>query len=160
MFFSKEVATMVFKPGDVVCLWGVKHEGGQIIIHKEILVTVMEVKTGVEGLPKTYQSLRGMTEDGRYFEKHWRYWPGVEIKLHERHHWSESSDGDSGKWVPQEAVNVYNLAPKNRVKIVDLLGREIKPKSAAYCKEHDRYSFAGEKCLYCPIDTKPKTKPE
>lgn len=154
-----EVIVLVFKPGDKVCLWEVKSEllEGRITILKEVVVTIMETKTGVEGLPKNYQSLRAMTEDGQYYDKHWRYWPGTVVKLNEKHHWSGCLSGGSegGKWIPQESVSVYNNAPKDRVKIVDISGKPIFPKEAKFCQQHGVYYYPDDDThIICNKDKK------
>ena len=150
---------MNFKVGDKVCLWA-KHtseSGSNIIISEEVIVTITGTKD-FPGMPKNFKGFQATDEKWGWYDKHWHVWPGIEVKRSINYIWSEHTDisvKPHKKWVPYEAVSVYNLRPKE-AKILDLSGNEIKPKEAIYCKKHDQYSLVGDTCLYCSIDAKTK----
>jgi len=126
------------------------------------MVTITETKTGVPGefsrKPVSSQSLRGIGDDGKVYEKHWQYWPESQTHCF-TDTWSIRDDGAGEEyfWNPREAVYVYDFVSRHfkktgiRAMIVGLpSGMEMKPKGEiTYCVEHDRYWHQGTECLFC-----------
>lgn len=164
-------AHMSYKIGQKVCLWQVMLGANfwpldnqrKIQILKEVIVTITETKTGVRGewsdKSVSSQSLRGIGDDGKTYEKHWDSWP--ESQTHDfADQWSmrDEDAGDGRKfWIPMEAVRVYNDVTRenrriaqNKLALVSMDDTAIKPKGdIAYCETHDRYEHEGVQCFYC-----------
>lgn len=152
----------MYQVNQKVCLWQTNIVPGsnQITVVKEVIVTITEIKTGVpgeySGKPVSHQSLRGVGDDGKTYEKHWDQWPESQTNDF-LSSWTHRDDGVSingnNSWTPYEAVHGYNIVSrvsKKRVKLIDLTGVEIKPKGdVVYCEKHDCYNHAGVDCIYC-----------
>lgn len=152
---------MPYEISKKVCLWRIKVIDGRITVIKEVIVTITEIKTGVpgefSGEPVSSQSLRGIGDDGKTYEKHWESSPESQI-YDFIGQWSLRDDGEGGYrfWIPREAIHFYNefSLRKNPTmfRIVDRSGAPVTPKNfGSYCEEHDQYSYS-EKCLPCLID--------
>ncbi|MBI3074717.1 MAG: hypothetical protein HYY92_00690 [Parcubacteria group bacterium] len=163
---------MAFTIGQKVCLWqielGIERRRGkdfdELRILKEVIVTVTEIKTGVLGewtrKPVSSQSLRGIGDDGKTYEKHWGSWPESQTNDF-LGQWSMRDDGDGGEsqrfWIPGEAVDVYNAVSREnrriaRIKLalVNTASEAVKPKGdIIYCEAHDHYEHAGTPCFHC-----------
>lgn len=136
----------------------------KILILKEVIVTITETKTGVHGEwsdePVSSQSLRGISDDNKTYEKHWDLWPESQTNDFVDQ-WSMRDDGagdDSLQfWSPMEAVRVYNsVSRENRrtartkFALTNMGGAAMKPKGdVVYCEAHDRYEHEGVQCFYC-----------
>ncbi|MDO8523346.1 MAG: hypothetical protein Q7S12_03640 [bacterium] len=161
---------MSYLVGQKVCLWRVQGEKlldsvflnpTKLHVLKEVIVTISETKTGVLGefsnKPVSAQSLRGVGDDGKVYEKHWNRWPESQasdfISL-----WSmrDDGDGDDRFWIPKEAVYVYNTVSRGKkmseLTLVDQYGKQIKPNGdVVYCEKHDRYTHKDNKCIFCGL---------
>ncbi len=162
--FTYNQGVVLLKVGDRISLWLVDFftTPGTIQITREILVSITEEKTGAPRQfsrePSSFQSLKGIGDDGRLYEKHWESWPESQnADFTER--WSQSYENNS-LVTPFEAYRIYNdVARVNRVKqALRLLGPDgsaIKPNGdkLAHCKTHDMYSYESEffteQCLLC-----------
>lgn len=155
---------MTYAIGQKVCLWQVEHTPGSanLTVAKEVIVTVTEIKNGVPGEftrePVSLQSLRGVGDDGKTYEKHWETWPESQTNDF-IDQWSirDDGEGDQKFWIPKEAVYVYDMASRrNRpsaLTLVDPSGTTIKPKGdVVYCEVHDSYSHQNSECLFCLMD--------
>lgn len=154
--------------GQKVCLWQIAHSNQPTIpptihIFKEVIVTITEIKNGVPGefsrKPVSSQSLRGIGDDGKTYEKHWESWPESQTNDFIEQ-WSMREDGADGErfWTPHEAIYVYDAVSRHqkheggeRIKIVGFpSGEEMKPEGdITYCQEHDRYWHKGVECFFC-----------
>lgn len=152
---------MAYTIGQKVCLWRVKHNWGlvEIRVLKEVIVTITEVKTGVPGEfsrdPVSSQSLRGIGDDGKTYEKHWDSWPESQTNDF-IDSWSmrDDGEGDDQFWVPMEAVYIYDAASRRReppaFTLIDQSDAPIKPKGdVVYCEKHDHYSHKDGVCIFC-----------
>ena len=184
---------MAFTIGQKVCLWQVMQGVSfgsldnpccKIPILKEVIVTITEIKTGVIGewsrKPVSSQSLRGIGDDDKVYEKHWDSWP--ESQTHDFGvQWSMRDDGAGGEsqglWIPREALHVYNdvscenrriahIKHENRriahvkLALVNVESAAMKPKGdITYCETHDRYEHAGTPCFHCHYNI-PTAPPE
>jgi hypothetical protein len=161
---------MPFQIGQKVCLWHVHLSLASrgLIILREVIVTITEVKTGVPGhfsrKPVSWQSLRGIDEHGKMYEKHWDSWPESQT-MDFTDQWSGHTDtistgvGTSAtvRWIPKEAVSVYGAGSKihkpHPLPIIDESGNPMKPKGdIEYCEKHDWYEHRGNKCWQCFIE--------
>lgn len=154
----------MYSVGQKICLWDVKYDDStnSVRVTREVLVTITETKTGTlgefSGEPVSSQSLRGITEDGRQFEKHWDSWPESQMNDFSTS-WSFQEEADGAFWVPIEAVHAYNNVSRARkdnpgLMLLDADGRFVVPKGdkVVYCRKHDRYSYENEKreaCFFC-----------
>jgi hypothetical protein len=158
---------MTYQVGQKICLWQVGYrnqptESPALHILKEVIVTITETKIGVPGEfsqePVSSQSLRGLGDDGKTYEKHWDSWPESQTNCF-TDSWSMRDDGAGGEqfWTPMEAVYVYDAVSRHSkhsgdtIKIViGASSEEVKPKGdISYCAEHDRYWHRGTNCLFC-----------
>lgn len=146
-----------------VCLWQIQAIPGsrQIVVLKEVIVTITEMKTGAPGEhsrePSSLQSLRGIGDDGNLYEKHWEEWPESQTNDFQSQ-WNMRDDGVGEGveqyWIPMEAVYVYNSFSKVKAegcKLIDINSADILPKGdISYCEEHDRYTHGkGTTCFFC-----------
>lgn len=152
----------MYKLGQKVCLWQTNIVPGsyQITVVKEVIVAITEIKTGVPGEhtgnPSTLQSLRGVGDDGKTYEKHWNVWPESQTNDFSSS-WSMRDDSTVGNhyWIPAEAVYLYDVKRESKsngkiVSLVDQNGADIKPKGdVVYCERHDSYNHAGNPCPFC-----------
>lgn len=154
----------MYKLGQKVCLWQTKIVPGsnQITVIKEVIVEIAGIKTEVPSAhsrsPVNLQSLRGIGEDGKIYEKHWDVWPESQMRDYVEC-WSARDDAtiDTGNrhWIPVEAVYVYDARQQSRryrkaVRIVDGNEDDIKPKGdVVYCERHDQYDHVGNSCVFC-----------
>ncbi len=154
---------MTIEVGHVMCLWqeDVKPDG--VTVLKKVLVTITETKIGVPGEysrePVSSQSLRGIGDDGKTYEKHWNSWPESVINCLAT--WTRRNDGegDDPFWIPKEAVHAYGdlrLAnrqhPELKLERRDKNGQPILPRGdVVYCKEHDEYTHNGSTCFLCHV---------
>ncbi|OGF61166.1 hypothetical protein A2662_03365 [Candidatus Giovannonibacteria bacterium RIFCSPHIGHO2_01_FULL_45_33] len=161
---------MSYSVGQKVCLWQIQYEKqfdsiflNSVKLHvlKEVIVTISEIKTGVFGefsnKSVSAQSLRGVGEDGNFYEKHWESWPESQLQDF-IDSWSirDDGNGDSRFWIPKEAVYVYNSVSRqngpNALTLVGDSGITIEPKGdVVYCEKHDRYSHRDNKCFFCRV---------
>lgn len=127
-------------------------------ILKDILVTVTEIKTGtpgnISGKKASFQSLRGMGDDGIVYEKHWDHWP-ENIGESCVDSWTARADGayEETFWTPKEATYVYNVSRTFKDDGVSLIGDHgrilMRPRGHInYCKTHDEY-WPGGLCFSC-----------
>lgn len=154
----------MYSVGQKVCLWNYKYDefSNSVRVTREVLVTITEAKTGVLGQfsekPVNSQSLRGVAEDGRLFEKHWDSWPESQTHGFDET-WSYHEDADGQFWIPTEAIYLYDSVSRARkenpgLMLLDMDGRFVVPKGdkIVYCRKHDRYSYENEKreaCFLC-----------
>lgn len=162
---------MAHKIGQKICLWQeeVYRETGLVTVLKEVVVTLTEIKTGVPGefseTPTNLESLRGVGDDGKVYEKHWYYWPESQTNdFIDRWSLREDEDGDGRIvfWSPVEAVYAHNrLADHNRkhgeehgvLRRVDKAGNAILPKGdVVHCEKHDEYHYPDSKCFRCFLE--------
>ncbi len=160
---------MAHKTGQKICLWQEKvdRETGLVTVLKEVVVTLTEIKTGVPGefseTPTNLESLRGVGDDGKVYEKHWDYWPESQTDdFIDRWSMREDGLGESNFWSPVEAVYAHNrLADHNRkhgekhgvLHRVDQAGNAILPKGdIVHCEKHDEYHYPDSKCLRCFLE--------
>ena len=153
--------------GQKVCLWQEVVTAGQVLVLKEVIVTITETKTGVFGRwsqkPVTQMSLRGLGDDGKVYEKHWESWP--ESQTNDLiSQWSMRDDGVGGVvtkyWTPKEAVYAHNelrsvnkRLEKKLVRI-DINGNTLVPKGdIVHCAKHDEYNHQGDTCFSCYIES-------
>ncbi len=148
----------MIKKGHKVCLWKEEIRNRNVVVVKEVVVTITDTKTGVPGEwsnePTSHQSLRGLGDDGKVYEKHWEEWP--ESQTDTSGMWSMRED-DGEVWIPQEAAHLHNkLNDHNRkhvglyLKRVDLQGNPILPKGdLTRCEAHDEYLLPGRNCFQC-----------
>jgi hypothetical protein len=157
---------MAYVIGQKVCLWqeDIRHGMGVVVL-KEVIVTVTEIKTGVPGhwsrTPVSSQSLRGIGDDGKVYEKHWESWPESQTNCF-TDQWSmrDDGEGDDPYWTPKEAVYAYNdLSRYNSGREVNVLvrtdvnGNSILPKGDfVHCAVHDLYGHSGQCCFKCLIE--------
>lgn len=153
---------MAYTKGQVVCLWKEEISEGKVTVTKEILVTITDIKTGVpgewSGKPTNQQSLRGLGDDGKIYEKHWEYWPESQTSDFAGQ-WSMRQD-DGEVWIPQEATYLHNRLndhnrkyPDQPMKRVDLNGQLMLPKGdLTRCDKHDEYQLPGSKCFQCFLE--------
>lgn len=149
----------MFKVSQKVCLWQLAHGLRGILVMKEVVVTLTEVKTGALGAlsrePVSMQSLRGVGDDGKHYEKHWESWPESQTgTFSDQWSWREDElEGDPMMevgWIPFEAVHIYNYAKLYNITLIDKDGNAITPKGdVVYCAEHDRYWHEGVECRFC-----------
>jgi hypothetical protein len=156
----------LYKVGQKVCLWRENVDGDHatITVLKEVIVTITETKTGVPGEfsgdPASQQSLKGIGDDGKVYEKHWDEWPESQTDdFIDR--WSLRDDGDEVNqfWSPVEAVYAYNRLVGHNQKHgeshgfltrVDRNGELILPKGdVVRCDKHDEYYYPNSKCFQC-----------
>lgn len=155
---------MEHQPGRKICLWQVRvKSASEVIVSREVIVTITEVKTRVPAefsrRPVPFESLRGTGDDGKVYEKHWKFWPEVG-SCDLNGYWTERTDGPlARRWVPVEAVYLYNEMSSRsirgqRVALVDEAGEPVMmPKGDVdYCMEHDSYSHAGFDCPLCQVN--------
>ncbi len=152
----------MYKLGQKVCLWQSSIVPGsrQITVVKEVIVTITEIRTGVPGEhtgnPSILQSLRGVGNDGKTYEKHWNVWPESQTSDFSSS-WSMRDDSTLSNryWIPVEAVYLYDVKSTSRssgktASLVDQNGADIVPKGdVVYCELHDCYSHAGNHCAFC-----------
>jgi hypothetical protein len=157
----------MYYQGMKVCLWEIKHQSGTLVVLDEVVVEIIETKTGALGewskTPTNSQSLRARSEDGREFFKHWERWPESQT-CDFLGQWSlrDDSKGDKGDpfWAPHEAVYVVNQINhenkrrKNRseeeIKLFRHDGTEAIPSGdIGLCEEHNEYFHKGQSCFYC-----------
>lgn len=156
----------MIQEGNKICLWKESPEikEGKVVVVQEVIVTITDTKTGVPGewsnKPARQQSLRGLGDDGKIYEKHWDEWPESQTDLAGQ--WSMRDD-DGEVWIPQEAAHLHNkLNDHNRrhgdthpLKRVDLQGNPILPKGdLSRCEAHDEYLLPGHKCFQCLLGRK------
>lgn len=155
---------MTIEVGHVMCLWheDVKPEG--VTVLKEVLVTITETKTGVPGEfsrnPVSSQSLRGIGDDGKTYEKHWESWPESQTNCFTTQ-WSmrDDGEGDNPFWIPKEAVHAYDELrrakeqhPELKLERRDKNGQPVLPKGdVVHCAEHDEYTHKGTTCFSCHV---------
>ncbi len=152
--------------GQKVCLWQELFTPGQVLILKEVLVTITETKTGVIGhwsqKPATQMSLRGLGDDGKVYEKHWESWPESQTSDFIAQ-WSMRDDGEgvgvTKYWTPREAVHSYNELRSVNKRLekkfvrIDTSGKPVVPKGdIGYCANHDEYDHQGDTCFSCHIE--------
>jgi hypothetical protein len=163
-YFQKNVEpkhTPMFTKGQKVCLWKEEVSKEGVVVVKEVNVTITDIKTGVPGewsrKPVHQQSLRGLGDDGKVYQKHWDSWPESQTDDF-MSQWSVRIDDDGEVWIPQEAAHLHNkLNEHNRrhgethpLKRVDLQGNPILPKGdLTRCEAHDEYLLPGHKCFQC-----------
>ncbi len=159
------------KIGDKICLWQeeVDFKAKVVKVLKEVIVTITETKFDVlgefSGKPCSCQSLRGIGDDGKVYEKHWDYWPEAQTRTF-TDIWSMRNDGvgESKTWTPKEAVHAYGelvrvnkkLKLDERLVRIDAEGnKDIVPKGDVdYCEEHDEYTHKGQECFYCLVNNR------
>lgn len=157
----------MYQVNQKVCLWqtSIVPNSNEIVVVKEVIVTITEIKTGVpgeySGKPVSHQSLRGVGDDGKTYEKHWDVWPESQTNDYQSS-WSMRDDAttDIGNryWIPVEAVYIYDIIPKlqkkgRNVRLIDSSGANISPKGdVVYCEKHVCYSHAGNPCIFCVAD--------
>ena len=157
----------MYKVNQKVCLWQTNIVPGsnQITVVREVIVTITEIKTGVPSAhsrtPMDLQSLRGIGEDGKTYEKHWDVWPESQARDYVES-WSmrDAATIDTGNrfWIPVEAVYIYDVKQESKrhgraVSVIDQNGFDVKPKGdVVYCERHDRYNHAGVVCIFCSHD--------
>ncbi|MCX6788874.1 MAG: hypothetical protein NTZ36_03300 [Candidatus Jorgensenbacteria bacterium] len=158
----------MYEIGQRVCLWDAQIFLGstEARIIREVVVTVTETKTGVPGefskYPSPFESLRGIGEDGKIYEKHWELWPEI-YGCNFSTVWSTRSD-DGHMWTPVESLHLYNELVShenepNDFTLVDSIGNAIRPKGDFYyCEEHDSYWSRRIECFWCNIDNLSKRK--
>lgn len=157
----------MIQKGHKICLWKEEIFNDKVVVVKEVIVTITDIKTGVPGEwsnePTNRQSLRGLGDDGKIYEKHWDYWPESQTDDF-MDQWSMRED-DGDVWVPQEAAHLHNkLNNHNRrhgdthpLKRVDLQGNPILPKGdLTRCEAHDEYLLPGRKCFKCLLERSKK----
>ena len=156
---------MPYEVGQVVCLWQEELRPGKVTVLKEVLVTITGVKTGVPGFfslkPVSMQSLRGIGDDCKLYEKHWVNWPESQTNDY-LGQWSSRDDGegDDRFWIPKEAVHAYNTLndlkkrfPDEQIVRLDKSGQPIVPKGdVEYCEKHDDYRHKGSQCFWCILE--------
>jgi hypothetical protein len=128
-------------------------------------VTITETKTGTPSdfsrRPVNQQSLKGIGNDGKLYEKHWDYWPESQTNDF-MDCWSLRDDGAGSQqfWTPKEAVHAYNNLQRfkkqnkdaGELVRLDVQGQQIMPKGdIVFCKEHDRYYYQGGNCIHCLV---------
>jgi hypothetical protein len=158
----------MYTVGQKICLWQEVVTNSQVLILKEVLVTITETKTGVLGQwsrkPVSGISLRGIGDDCKVYEKHWEYWPESQTNCFTGE-WSMRDDGEgvgvAKYWTPKEAVHAYselkyaNKALKMNLVRVDLQGNPIVPKGdVGYCAEHDMYHHVWDTCFSCFMEAR------
>lgn len=158
-----------YKVGQKICLWQehVDQESGKVLVLKEVIVTITETKTGVPGEftsnPSSRQSLRGIGDDGKTYEKHWDEWPESQTNdFMDRWSMREDGDGENRFWSPREAVYAHNRILDHNQKHgavhgllirVDQQGQPILPKGdIVHCESHDDYYYPGTRCFHCFLD--------
>jgi hypothetical protein len=158
---------MPYSIGQKICLWQEHVRLGAVIVLKEVIVTITEIKTGVLGeysmRPASSQSLRGIGDDGKTYEKHWDVWPESQTNDFIGQ-WSPRLDGEGEHhfWIPQEAVYAYDSLRRHNerfgqthgvIKRTDINEAEVLPKGDfSYCKEHEYYSPLGNHCFHCMLE--------
>lgn len=157
---------MQYQKGLRVTLWQeVMNQEGNVVVLKEVVVTITETKTGVPGEfsrnPTKAQSLRGLGDDGKVYEKHWNEWPESQTDDFVAN-WSVRDDGVEvgglSFWIPIEAVYAHNRLTRQNsrsglsVRRVDKDGNDILPKGdVVFCDKHNHYHYKGAKCFECLI---------
>jgi hypothetical protein len=158
---------MQYRVGQKVNLWQTEVLPKERLtrVHNSVIVTITEVKTGVPGhwsrTPTSHQSLRGVGDDGRIYEKHWESWPESQTNDFLTQ-WSPCEHWD---WaMPREAVQAYNdfvYFGKQKHNVVDRIvgpdGNDIVPQGdVERCETHDQYYHAGDdgdtKCFVCFLE--------
>jgi hypothetical protein len=154
--------------GDKICLWQEEFDfkAKAIKVLKEVIVTITETKVDVpgefSGKPCTYQSLRGIGDDAKEYEKHWDYWPEAQTRTF-TDVWSMRDDGIGKKkvWIPKEAVHAYGelVRVNKKLKVNEQLVRiyadntnAIPKGDVTYCEKHDEYTHKGQDCFYCLVE--------
>lgn len=164
---------MAYRIGQRVCLWQEVLEGDVVRVLQEVMVTIADIKTGVpgsvSGKPTSSQSLRGLGDDGKVYEKHWNHWPESQTSDFAEQ-WSFTDGGNWGVpfWVPKEAVYAHNnlrmanerFKGGNPIVRLDVNDQPILPKGdVVYCGRHDEYNHEGSRCIWCHME-KEKEKAE
>lgn len=166
---------MGHEKGQKVCLWHevVDQDAGIVRVIKEVIVTLTDVKTGTPGefsrTPMSGQSLRGIGDDGKLYEKHWNEWPESQTDdFMDR--WSVRTDGegDNSFWAPREATYAHNRLIDRNLNHgathgifyrVDTKGEPILPKGdVIHCEKHDQYDYPGSKCFRCFLEERAAKK--
>ena len=159
---------MPYKVGQKVCLWQLaplRHGQGRVVkVLKEVIVTITEIKDGVLGefsqKPVSAQSLRGIGDDGKQYDKHWDVWPESQTRDY-REQWSLRDDagGEDPFWAPYEAAQLYGQFIRagkrdgEPFKIVNEAGVEMKPNGdTTHCEKHDEYSLGDDTCFWCRLE--------
>jgi len=147
----------VYKVGAKICLWQIVKNLTDVIVCKEVVVTVIGTKDSIlrGELP---QSLRALGAQGEEYKK---FWDNATAKsTHDQlYAWSERDDGELPRkiWTPIEAVSIYNqyvshFEGNTGWKILSRFGKEMIPKGdIVYCVEHDQYTPLGNECLMCTV---------
>lgn len=163
----------MYEVNDKICLWQIKIVLGstEVRVVKEVMVTITETKTGVpgefSGHPAPFESLRGLGNDGKVYEKHWDFWPESQA-CDFTTQWTIREDGEGEGleifWAPAEATHVYNeLASRRKgtpeFTLIDKDGASILPKGDFdYCLEHDSYWSRRIECFWCHVENISKRK--
>lgn len=155
----------MIQKGYKICLWKeeLKPEEGKVVVVKEVIVTITDTKTGVPGElsnePTKHQSLRGLGDDGKVYEKHWEEWSESQMNDFAGQ-WSMRED-DGEFWTPMEAAYLHNKLNQNNrkhgnthpLKRVDFQGNPIFPKGDfTQCETHDEYLLPGRNCFQCLLE--------
>lgn len=156
---------MNYRVGQKINLWQteVSLEERLTRVHRSVVVTITEVKTGTpgefSGKPVSLQSLRGLGDDGQIYEKHWDHWPESQTNDFASQ-WSRCEQWD---WaLPREAAHAYNefvREGKQKYNMVDRIvgpdGNDIVPQGdVERCEVHDQYHHVGDemKCFVCFLE--------
>jgi hypothetical protein len=163
----------MFHIGQQICLWGVKFSSnpGLIQVEKEILVTVVEEKTGVNYKGSTVcssgQSIRGIDRDsGDIFEKHWHSWPDELFPFYLESQWNHEKGDKHLSLLLLEAVSVYNDIERHQQKgnteflLLGPDGNPIEPMGhVVKCEVHNLFSYQSkiwtdDPCARCRMEKK------
>ncbi len=153
----------MYKIGQRVCLWEEKILPYRVLVTKEIMVTITEIKVGVPlantGVPTSNIGLKGVDDSGNQYEKHWNVWPIDDNNVCNGgvHFWTKVTS-DSVVEQLNEAVHAYNeLRICNHMSVmdrdrVDSNAQPILPKGeVAYCSAHDEYFYNRGSCALCQV---------
>lgn len=158
---------MNYSIGQIVCLWEVKDlSPGEtaIVVAREILVRITEIKEGVPGeftRRPAGTGLKGIGDDGKEYVKHWDSYPESQTCTFAVE-WSMREDGTTDKdfpyWIPRESApfhsEVYreNTRGGKQLKLVDLKGNPVEPKGdLEKCHEHGTFHYLAAKCSHCRL---------
>jgi hypothetical protein len=150
--------------GQTVCLWNAIYDSKRknFRVIREVLVVITDVKTGVRiddsDRVTSHQSLKGVDENGKVYEKHWNLWP-ERGKQDFSTRWSRVFERDDSVWVPVESIHAYNNISHGKergtnISLVDNRGVQVKPKgdNIVFCWMHNRYWYgtkSNEACQQC-----------
>jgi hypothetical protein len=163
----------VYCNGKRICLWQmhIDIERKLAIVLHEVIVTIMEGKTGApgefSGEPSRNRSLKAASPKGLLFTKHWNYWPEAQLNDFVDQ-WDMRIDGmdkdgnpaEEGSfdsfWTPKESESEYRLAKHHGFKVVDIFGNPMIPKrDIIHCSTHDSYDISGRVCIKCYLESRP-----